>query len=214
MTKIDVIHFGELCEPNIIINDILKINKKNLFMLGIFGFNNILDYLIDGNYEKIYNKEYLLVPGPNFSCPRVTHSLYNFGFNHDYKFKDSQIYNYDLVRDRFDIKIKNFREMLQDEKMCIFITFTVNVDNLKINEMLNWLSLNKKAFHLMIFTNNDFNVTYDSNKNVSIIKLTNSYQRWWVMDKFPKMNLYKEIYEKFINCLKECNIEHDFPLKY
>jgi hypothetical protein len=104
--------------------------------------------------------------------------------------------------------------MLLDPKMCVFITFTVNVDSLKINEMLDWLSLNKKTFHLMIFTNNDYKMIYDSHKNLKIIKLTKSYQNWWLMDKIPKMILYKEIYEKFINCLKECNIEHDFPLKY
>jgi len=214
MSKIDLCHFGEFCEPGIIINDILEINKKNLFMLGIYEFNNILTYLNDANYEKIYDKEFLIIPEPNSSITSVRHSLYNFRFNHDYKFRHSQIFNYDIVRNRFDIKIKNFREMLVDPKMCVFITFTINVDNLKINEMLEWLSLNKKTFHLIIFTNNDFSITYDSYKNLSIIKLKNSYQKWWVMNKMLKMNLYKEIYEKFINCLKECNIEHDFPLKY
>ena len=126
---------------------------------------------------------------------------------------DSQFTNYDYIRDRFDLKIKNFKEMLSAEHMCIFITFSNHSDELKISDMLEWLSLNKKSFYLIIFTNNTHDTAYNSN-NCSIIYLNNSFDYWWLMNETPKMILYREIYEKFIACLSQHNIEHNFPLVF
>jgi hypothetical protein len=52
MCSIELCHFGDHCEPGIIIDDILKQSKKCLFMLGVYNFNNIYKYLIDDDYEK------------------------------------------------------------------------------------------------------------------------------------------------------------------
>ena len=204
MTSIELCHLGEHCAPGILINDILKIKKKTLFMLGTYTFNNILRYLYDCNYENIYNKQHFTITSDNY----VEHILYNFKFNHDYQLQNSEIINYEFIRDRFNIKIKNFREMLSNESMCIFITFTTDVDNLKIKEMLHWLSLNKKNFHLIIFTNSIENNIYI--KNLSIICLKNRFDEWYLTSN--RTTLYKEIHQEFINCLKYYNIEHNFPL--
>ena len=207
MYIVDLCHFGDQCAPGIIIDDILKQQIKTLFMLGLYSFNNILSYLKDGNYENIYNEENLIIQPDKY----VIHRLYNFGFNHEYTVGNSKINNYAFVRDRFNIKI--FKEMLLSENMCIFISFTHNVNALKLNDMLSWLTINKKNFHLMIFTNKKHNVIYDP-RQCSIITLKNSYDSWYAMKTEPKMILYKEIYEEFIDCLKKCDIKHNFPMTY
>ena len=168
-------------------------------MLGIYSFNNILFYLKECNYEKIYDRDDLIILPDN----HVRHSKYNFIFKHDYKIENSQINNYDFIRDRFDLKIKNFLEMLSGDNMCIFIVFTKNLDNLKIDEMLDWLFLKKNInFHLMIFTSNKHKTTNQS-QMCSIINLKIDYNRWFVMDNITKKTLYEEIYEEFINCLNK-----------
>ena len=209
---VELYHFGDQCAPGIIIDDILKINKKTLFMLGFYSFNNILYFLQDNNYEQIYNRDNLIVE----THENVRHNKYNFVFNHDYKITDWQINNYDFIRDRFDVKIRHFREMLSSEDKCIFITFTSNVDSLKIQEMLEWLTHNKRNFYLVIFTHNEYSNTQYFN-NCSIIKLDNSYEGsegWWQMEYNKKKTLYNEIYGKFLQCLNNNNIWHNFPSNF
>jgi hypothetical protein len=207
---VDLCHLGDNSASGIIINDILKNKKPQLFMLGIYNFNDILSYLKDGNYESIYDKKNLIIT-PQYN--NVVNKKYNFSLQHDYKVIKSQIINYDFIYERFDLKIKNFKEMLSNVKLCVFIVFTLDVDNLKIKEMLDWLSHNKKHFHLMIFTSDKHKVKYKS-KLYSIIKLKNYYYDWWRFDTETKLILYNEIYEKFIDCLKKNKIKHDFPLKF
>jgi hypothetical protein len=212
---VDIYHFGENCATGIIINDILKNKTKTLFMLAQYAFNDILSYLKDGNYESIYDKKYLMIIPPWNDT--VKHTKYNFLFNHDYKIENSQITNYDFIRNRFDLKIKNFKEILSSPKLCIFISFIKkkNINNLKITEMLEWLSINKKHFHLIIFTSQDYKTKYKYNSKLcSIIKLKNKWRHWYLLDRKSKIILYNEIYEKFINCLKQNKIKHDFPLKF
>lgn len=100
--------------------------------------------------------------------------------------------------------------MLLSEKMCIFIVFTSNVDNLRITEVLEWLSVNKKSYHLMIFTSKKHS-TINCSDLCSIINLKNSYDKWWEMDDILKRIVYTEIYEEFIKCLNSKNIIHSFP---
>ena len=45
MYSVDLCHLGDNCEPGILINDILNIDKKTLFMLALYGFNNIVNYV-------------------------------------------------------------------------------------------------------------------------------------------------------------------------
>ena len=61
MYSLNLYHLGDHCEPGIIINDILNIKTKTLFMLGVYSFNNIISYLNDNDYEKIYDKKYLQI---------------------------------------------------------------------------------------------------------------------------------------------------------
>jgi hypothetical protein len=206
MSNIDFCHLGDDCAPGIIIDDILNYNKKCLFMLGFYDFNNILLCLNDNHLEKIYNKDNLVV----LDNDNVYHNYYHFTFNHDYKCENSNITNYDFIRERFYLKIQNFRSMLYSDNICIFITFTQNIDNLKINDMLNWLSCNKKNFHLMIFTHNNFSTQISSN-NLSIIKLENSFNEWYFMEYHTKFKVYQEIYNNFIRCLDTNNISNNFP---
>lgn len=90
--------------------------------------------------------------------------------------------------------------MLLSENTCVFITFTPNVDSLKINEMIDWFSRNKKNFYLIIFTDKEYNDTI-INKNLSVIKLKNSCHGWFALDRKPKIILYTEVYNEFIKCL-------------
>jgi len=143
----------------------------------------------------------------------VHHKIYKFVFNHDYHTNEHwQISNYDLVKNRFDIKIENFKNMLSNNDTAIFITFAHSVDELKINEMLDWLTKNKKNFHLMIFTDNNYSF-YNSEK-LSIIKLDNTFSSWFTMDMYTKTNVYKEIYDKFIHRLSELKIKNKFHKKF
>lgn len=211
---IELYHFGDFtCSTGIIINDILNIKKKDIFMLGGYYFNDILFYLNDNNYENIYNLDNLKIDVLKFGTPCIHHSIYNFYFNHDYKIENDKIINYEIVKNRFDIKIKNLREMLQNENMSIFFTFTNSstsrANELKINDMLNYLNNKKNKFHLMIFTNDDFKM--DNIPNLSIINLEHSLDFWYKMPLQKQIFLYKEIYNKFINALKLNNIVHSFP---
>jgi len=206
MSNIELCHLGDDCAPGIIINDILHRDKKHLFMLGVYKFNDILFYLDENKFENIYNREHLV----NESNLWMYHNLYNFVFNHDYKIENGEITNYDFVKDRFDTKIKNFREMLSSDNTCIFISFTENINHIEIGGMLYRLTHMKKNFHLMIFTNTTFNSNF-SPDHLSIIKLDISYNNWYSQDEGYKYLLYKEIYEKFIHHLHISNIANDFP---
>lgn len=208
MYNLDLCHLGNQCAPGIIIDDILNIRKKTLFMLGIYHFNDILEFLKNGSYEKIYDRNYLENQGND-----VKHTLYKFIFNHEFTIENWQITNYDAVKNRFDEKIRNFREMLQSNHKTIFINVAEDIDNLNIDGMLKWLKENKRNFHLIIITDRHYNTRYES-ENLSIIKLENSFRGWWNMSDNTKVNLYQEMYNKFITCLEQKNIENNFPKNY
>jgi hypothetical protein len=212
-TFITLCHLGDHCATGIIINDILCQKTKHLFMLGIYKFNDILHYLKDNNYNKIYDKNnFFIAEDGILNQPCIFHNDYNFGFNHDYKIINDEIINYDLIKERFELKIINFKKILSEEKMCIFINFTDNVDVLEINEMLNWLNNNKKNFHLIIFTDKSFSFQHNL-PNLSIILLKKTFNNWFLMPFKEKFCLYNEIYNEFINCLRCNSIIHNFPEK-
>ena len=201
----DLYHFGDQCAPGIIIDDILKQKKKKLFMLAVYLFNDILKYLTDNELESIYDKQYFKLE------KSVVHTKYNFIFNHDYQIRNNKIHNYDHIKNRFNDKINDFKNMLENNNTKIFITFTGNIDALYINEMMECLNnlIKNKKFYLIIFSDNAF--TELNIENVFKIKLDNKYDNWWVFDKNKKMILYKEIYTKFINVLTNNNIPNNFP---
>ena len=197
-------HFGDQCAPGIIIDDILKQKKKKLFMLAVYLFNDILKYLTDNELESIYDKQYFKLE------KSVVHTKYNFIFYNDYQTINNKIHNYDHIKNRFNDKINDFKNMLENNNTKIFITFTGNIDALYINEMMECLNnlIKNKKFYLIIFSDNAF--TELNIENVFKIKLENKYDDWWVFDKNKKMILYKEIYTKFINVLTNNNIPNNF----
>ena len=202
ITKLNLIHFGDNCAPGILINDILKIKKKQLFMLGVYPFNDILKYLQKNNLHEIYDKKYFKKTKDNIT----NHLLYKFTFNHDYVYDGScNIINYEFVKERFKVKIKNYDDMFKQNALNIFINFTDDIDNLNINDFLH-LYKNKIKFHLIIFTNNDY---VDINNDfISVVRLKNSYENWWTMHPTLKNILYNEIYFQYTKILNNIMIKN------
>ena len=212
--KIKLVHFGNDCAPGIIINDILNIKEKQLFQLGFYNFNDILEYLKESKYEEIYNKshlffnnikiiefysylkEYSYLPDED----TLVNKKYNFKFNHDYAVQDYKIINYEFIVDSFNTKIKNFKECLELESKIIFIVFT-NVD-VKVLEMIKLLKeKTNNWFKLIIFTNNK-NLNYCI-EQVELIYLNNKYNEWYLKPLKDRFILYMEIYNKFYKTAKE-----------
>lgn len=174
-------------------------------MLGIYSFNDIIFYLQDNQLHKIYDIDYL----EKVNNTRTKHILYQFEFNHDYIYNDDgKITNYDLVKKRFQEKIRHYEAIYVEDTMNVFITFTDNVNNLNIEGFLE-LFRNKIKFHLIIFTYNHFN-PIPHTEYISVIKLNHDYNNWFIMNHERKHILYKEIFDTFIETLKTLNIEHDF----
>ena len=200
---IELIHFGDDCASGIIINDILKIKKKQLFMLGIFEFNQILNFIENNDYNVLFNKSYFNKIQNDII--EIIHPKFKFRLNHDYRYDDNNnIINYDQVKTRFIEKISNFNQCLTcKNNLKLFINFTNNnVNNLDLEKFKN--IFNKIDYKLVIFTNNDFN--NKSDENIYIIKLNNKYNNWYEMEYSNKHTLYLEIYQKFLNFLESSNI--------
>ena len=206
--KTRLVHFGNNCAPGIIINDILNIKEKQLFQLGFYNFNDILEYLKESKYEEIYDKSHLffnkikIIEFYNYlkeysylpDKDTLVNSKYNFKFNHDYSVQEYKIINYEFIVDSFNTKIKNFKECLELEKKIIFITFT-NVD-IKALEMIDLLKgKTNNWFKLIIFTSNK-NLNYFIDK-VELIYLNNEYDNWFLKSPKDRFILYMEIYNKF-----------------
>jgi len=206
--KTRLVHFGNDCASGIIINDILNIKDKQLFQLGVFNFNDILEYLKESNYEEIYSKSNLFFNGIKIiefhsylkeynylpDEENLVNKKYNFKFNHDYALQDYKIINYEFIVDSFNTKIKNFKECLELKNKIIFITFT-NVD-IKVLEMINLIKeKTNNWFKLIILTNNK-NLNYCLDQ-VELIYLNNEYYKWHLKSLKDRFILYMEIYNKF-----------------
>jgi hypothetical protein len=209
--KIKLVHFGNDCAPGIIINDILNIKDKQLFRLGFYNFNDILEYLKESKYEEIYDKSHLFFNNIKIiefysylneykTGPSILNKKYNFKFNHDYAVQDYKIINYEFIVDSFNTKIKNFKECLELENKIIFIVFT-NVD-IKILEMIKLLQeKTNNWFKLIIFTSNK-NLNYHIDE-VKLIYLNNEYNKWYLKSLKDRLIIYTEIYNKFYKTVKE-----------
>jgi len=220
--KVNLVHFGEDCSPGILINDILNNKDKTLFSLGLFKFNSILEYIKNNKYEEIYLKDYLSYNNNNIKSFTnnknyfsqndiyVNHTKYKFSFLHDFNLIPDklEINNYNFIVKSYKKKIKYFKKVLNDNNFTYFITFS-NDKNIKIKEMENILKEKKRnLFKLLIFTNNKL-IKYKKNIFVKIIYLKNNYENWYINKLEDRFNLYKEIYNKFYDCLVIKNI---FPL--
>jgi len=216
MYTTDLQHFGDKCEPYIIINDILQINKtKTLFMLAKYEFNTILQYLKDGDYESVYKLEQLEM----IHTGKIRHKKYKFIFIHDYVSDVSgMLLNYPTIVHRFHEKIINFKEMLITEKPTIFINFTSDASKFRVREMLEWFRQNakpNKKIAFIIFTEEGAPDLSETLENVFLVKLIQPLKQWWEIPSNQaldeKISLYKEIYEKFIECCDQAFVDHDFP---
>lgn len=212
MYQVDLCHLGDRCQPGILIDDILNIHQKSLFMLGEYPLNTIIQYLNDKNYENIFNKEHLQFPK---TTGRTKHTLYDFGFVHDYRIDaNGNVLNTQAVIKRFREKILNFKQMLQNDRTTVYINFTdhTSIDTININGIVDWLNTNKKNknYHLILFTMGDLgNIPHIP--NVSILQLDRMRHAFWQLKGQQKIELYREIYTKFIACLETNTITHDFP---
>lgn len=206
-----LVHFGNDCASGIIINDILGIKEKQLFQLGFYNFNDILEYLKESKYEEIYDKSHLFFDNVKITefysdfneyklGPSILNKKYNFNLNHDYFMQDYKIMNYEFIVNSFNTKIKNFKECLELENKIIFITFT-NVD-IKLLEMIKLLKeKTNNWFKLIIFTNNK-NLNYCF-EQVELIYLNNEYNNWFLKSPKYRLILYTEIYNKFYKTVNE-----------
>ncbi len=205
----ELCHFGQVCGCGIIMQNILKIKKKGLFMLGWYPLNSIIPYLKSKNYEDIYKIEYL-----KYNVPQpwtVTHTLYDFGFHHDYTIQENKIINYDKVKRRFDEKIKNFKDTLNNNDLTIFITMDLPCTDVIINT-INWLEENKPNFHLVLM--DIYNKPVDASiisEKVSLIRLEKYCDFWTNLFSLKSKEFFEEIYVKFLNALHQKNIKHNYP---
>jgi hypothetical protein len=218
LNNVTLFYFGDHCEPSMLIDFILKIKTKNMFMLGWYLFNDNLNYLEDDNLKDIYSKKYLKVKNYQSSLHEIVHTKYNFLFNHDFKCDEKgNIINYDHIKERFDEKIENFKLLYNNNsKKKIFISFSENITDNDYDKFIDFFDSNT---YLLQFTNSNLkpNKKY---KNIKIIKLENNYQIWYKLEpldapssiedifkyadnpQYPRYKLYKEVYEKFINYVK------------
>ena len=205
----ELYHLGDICTPGLLINDILNQKEKKLFMLGIYEFNNIIDYLNENKLEEIYNREHLIL----INDREVKHKIYNFIFNHDYLMQNGNIINYEQVSLRFKEKLNNWKKMCESKiNTVIFLHFsTNNLSDLRIQDMM--ISLRNQRpegpIYLFIFTTEEsiiFNVP-----NVTIVTITgNRIMYPWELSFNDKNNAKKQIYQKFLEALNNNNITHNF----
>ena len=126
-------------------------------VLNVQRCNNICNFLENGILEDIYNKEYLFYGDKkieNFTnenkkyCHNIVikNTKYNFAFNHDFSYdiSNNTITNYDFIINEFNEKIKNFKDLMINEKTPIFINFSENNKNFfnfeKMNNILHLLT--------------------------------------------------------------------------
>ena len=232
----DIIDFGDNCLPHILIRDILFLKQKTLFTLGIYGFNDILNYLKDETYEDIYKKEYLTYNGAPIAdfhskyqfytqSPKIINTKYNFGFMHHFNLDVSTncINNYDYVVGQFNTKIAEFKNYLASDKRKIFVncSFYNSIETIKIDEMIETLNkLTQSKYYIFIYfygyerkSNRieEFYEDYCAEKfykydNVKIIFLKSDFSNWWEQDEKVKSILYGEMCEGFLKACADLKI--------
>jgi hypothetical protein len=232
----DIIDFGDNCLPHILIKEILFLKQKTLFTLGVFGFNDILKYLKNENMEEIYEKELLTYdnkPIENFydkykfytQSPKIINTKFNFGFLHHFNYDVSNncINNYDFVVEQFNNRIREFKNIIHNEKKLIFVNFAFysSLKNMKIDEMMNTLNgMITKKYYMFIFLydyerlSNNINEEYDDfckelfnkHNNIKIIFLKSDFSDWWKQTENVKRILYGEMCQGFLKACSDFNI--------
>lgn len=216
--EISFIHFGERCQPIIIINLILKIHRKTLFQLAIHPFNTLIKELEDGNFMDIINLQYLkydneyinyleedLKNGFGHDSILIHQKYEGIRLVHDYSVDDNKITNYNFLNNNFKIKIDNFMDDINNKKFLCFITFMLetNINNLEFDRMINVLKDKYKIqnFIICIFTNDVLNENLIIPDEYEIIYIDQVFGDYTHRSIEYRVNLYKEIYIKFQNII-------------
>ena len=160
----------------------------------------------------------------SYSQQSIVNSEYNIWFPHhfDVDIKNSTIHNYEYVTKSFDIRIQKYKLMMESEKPLVLVNFYE--ENL-YSHKYKWADFYKecqktirifnsksvsKSILLYVFTNNlKFKRYYDGrdrnnqvndngvDKQIKIIYLKNTFDKYWEKRLQDRYNLYEEIYTQF-----------------
>jgi len=204
----------------------LNIDTKTLFQLGIFPFNALVQILEDEKFDDIINIDYLTHNDkkPTFlqvdKIEKYCHQntfFCNTKYNgvclvHDYGAEDNVIVNYNFIQKSHKLKQKNFYEYINSGDFLCFITilFETNLESLMYEKMSQLLSekYGVKDFVIVIFTNDRNPIPQNLPKCYEIIILNDEYRDDICKSDEYRINLYKDMWEKFICVLKKYGYEH------
>ena len=234
--NIKYLHFGDRCQPYIIINLLLNIHTKTLFQLGVFPFNTIVEILDENKFDDIINPiylktvkyeygtinteydklEYLENDKINGYCHNnqpIVHKKYNgMVLMHDYALEENIIVNYNYIQNSHKIKKNNFYEFIDSDDLLCFISFLTdnNLKDLKYEKMYDLLKnkYNIKNFIIVIFTADKTFIPNNLPNCYEIIYLDNEFHDDFNRTKEYRKILYNEIWIKFTNRMKKYNIEY------
>jgi hypothetical protein len=225
------LHFGERCNPYIIINLMLKRNIKTLFQLAIYPFNTIVAILEDNNFDELIKIDNLRYNGDPVCClENDEHHNYNhtnkmftnikykdMSLLHDFAVNSNNIINnYNFINKSFQAKKENFYNAINSEKCLCFITFLYDtlLKDLKLHEMHRVLK-NKyklKSFIIIIFTHEINSCPDEINSypdDIKIIYLGEDYRSDHKMEYNCRVKLYDNIWIKYCDVLKQYGFTHD-----
>lgn len=226
--EIEFLHFGERCGPYIIINLMLKNNKKTLFQLGVYPFNTIVNILEDEKFDDIINLEYIRYNGNKVDfleidkkkayshCSAFTNIKYEgLQLQHDYELEENTIINYNFINESHNIKKTNFYNSIKNNNFLCFICllFSTNILDLEFEKMVYILKhkYSIESFIITIFTNDKDGISkLPSNlpKEYEIIFVENDYRIDIYESDEYRINLYKDMWEKFRDVLKKYNYHY------
>lgn len=236
--NVKFLHFGERCHPILIINMMLNINIKTLFQLGIYPFNTIVKILEDEKFDDIMNPKYLMTvnshPDGTYTLKEknlnvlevdtvnrychidtiIKHEIYDkLILVHDYGVEENTIVNYNFIQKSHKLKQQNFYEYIKSGDVLCFITFLFDsntVSELEYQKMNTILSekYNIKDFIIVVFTSEKPSDVSGLPKSFEVIFLDNEYRDDVHRTMEYRVNLYKEMWEKFRCVMKKHNFDY------
>jgi hypothetical protein len=106
----------------------------------------------------------------------------------------------------------NFYNDIKENTLKVFITFLIetNLSDLRYNDMVNVLKnkYNIENFIIIIFTTEQ-KKDFDVPEEIEIVTLDNAFIDDMGRKKEYRVNLYKEIYDKFSKVMNNYNIFYD-----
>ncbi len=206
-------HLGDICTPSLIINELLNIKEKSLFMLGTFKLDGITSYLSNNKLEEIYDIGLYDISSINNNF--FIHKKYNIELNHDFKIdSNNTIINNDKVIARFKEKINNWENMCNSEESVIFLHMPFSVNIKHIIDFMDVMKLHKKKgkVFMVCLSPNTICTDVRPHPNVSIKKLNIQRSLYsWDFVGIQKRNIIKEQYDLFLEALSDLSVSHTFP---